>query len=67
MLGLAVGIFTKPGLVDAVTTNVNLANDYLIARLYGDHYAKPSKIRKWSSREPKCNHREEDNKTCNSL
>jgi len=46
MLRLAVRIFTKPGLVDTVTTNVNLANDYLIARLYGDRYAQPSKIRK---------------------
>ena len=46
MLGLAAGFFTKPGLVDAVTTNVNLANDYLIARLYGDRYVQPSKIRK---------------------
>lgn len=46
MLGPAVGIFTNPGLVDAATTNVNWANDYPIARLYGDRYAQPSKIRK---------------------
>ena len=63
MLGRAVGIFTKTGLVDAATLNVEWANNYPIARLYGNRYAQLDKISKYSIPEPKRQHQREDTKS----
>jgi len=63
MLGRAVGIFTKTGLVDAATLNVEWANNYPIARLYGDRYAQLDKISKYTIPEPKRQYQREDTKS----
>ena len=60
MLGRAVGIFTKNGLVDAATLNVDWAGDYPIARLFGDQYAQFDKISRYSIPEPKRHNQKED-------
>lgn len=53
LLGRAVGIFAKDGLIDSTTLQVDWANDYPIARLFADQYAEISRIRRFSIPKPK--------------
>ena len=53
LLGRAVGIFAKDGLIDSTTLQVDWANDYPIARLFADQYAEFSRIRRFSIPKPK--------------
>lgn len=53
LLGRAVGVFTKNGLIDASTLHVDWANDYPIARLFADRYAEIGRIRRYSIPRPK--------------
>ena len=53
LLGRAVGIFAKEGLIDSATLQVDWANDYPIARLFADQYAEISRIRRFSIPKPK--------------
>ena len=53
LLGRAVGIFAKDGLIDSTTLQVDWANDYPIARLFADQYAEISRIRRFSIPNPK--------------
>ena len=56
LLGRAVGIFAKDGLIDSTTLQVDWANDYPIARLFADQYAEISRIRRFSIPKPKRAH-----------
>ena len=53
LLGRAVGIFAKDGLIDSTTLQVDWANDYPIARLFADQYAEISRIKRFSIPKPK--------------
>ena len=56
LLGRAVSIFAKEGLIDSTTLQVDWANDYPIARLFADQYAEISRIRRYSIPKPKRAH-----------
>ena len=56
LLGRAVGIFAKEGLIDSATLQVDWANDYPIARLFADQYAEISRIRRLPIPKPKRAH-----------
>ena len=53
VLGRAMGVFSKNGLINAATLHVDWANDYPIARLFADRYAEIGKIRRYSIPRPK--------------
>ena len=55
--------FAKTWLIVAATLNVEWANNYLIARLYGNRYAQLDKISKYSIPEPKRQDQREDTKS----
>ena len=56
LLGRAVGVFAKEGLIDSTTLQVDWANDYPVARLFADQYAEISRIRRYSIPRPKRAH-----------
>ena len=60
LLGRAVGIFAKEGLIDSTTLQVDWANDYPVARLFADQYAEISRIRRYSIPKPKRAHQNKD-------
>ena len=60
LLGRAVGVFAKNGLIDATTLNVDWSNDYPIARLFADRYAELGRIRRYSIPKPKRAHKNKD-------
>ena len=60
LLGRAVGVFAKNGLIDATTLNVDWSNDYPIARLFADRYAELGRIRRYSIPKPKRAHKKKD-------
>ena len=60
LLGRAVGVFAKKGLIDAITLNVDWSNDYPIARLFADQYAELGRIRRYSIPKPKRGHKKKD-------
>lgn len=53
LLGRAMGVFSKNGLINAATLHVDWANDYPIARLFADRYAEIGRIRRYSIPRPK--------------
>ena len=60
LLGRAVGVCAKNGLIDATTLNVDWSNDYPIARLFADQYAEIGRIRRYSIPKPKRGHQGKD-------
>ena len=60
LLGRAVGVFAKNGLIDATTLNVDWSNDYPIARLFADRYAEIGRIRRYSIPKPRRAHQKKD-------
>ena len=60
LLGRAVGVFAKKGLIDAITLNVDWSNDYPIARLFADRYAEIGRVRRYSIPKPKRAHKKKD-------
>ena len=60
LLGRAVGVCAKNGLIDATTLNVDWSNDYPIARLFADQYAEIGRIRRYSIPKPKRAHQGKD-------
>ena len=60
LLGRAVGVFAKNGLIDATTLNVDWSNDYPIARLFADRYAELGRIRRYSIPKPKRVHKKKE-------
>lgn len=52
LLGRAVGLTTRDGLVDAKTMYVDWADDYPVARLYADRYARLEEIERHGIPEP---------------
>ena len=60
LLGRAVGVFAKNGLIDATTLNVDWSNDYPIARLFADRYAEIGRIRRYSIPKPQRAHQKKD-------
>ncbi|WP_439122950.1 flavin reductase family protein [Marivita sp.] len=52
LLGRAVGLATRDGLVDANTMYVDWADDYPVARLFADRYARLEDIERHSIPEP---------------
>ena len=60
LLGRAVGVFAKNGLIDATTLNVDWSNDYPIARLFADRYAELGRIRRYSIPKPKRIHKKKE-------
>ena len=53
LLGRAMGVFSKNGLINAATLHVDWANDYPIARLFADKYAEIGRISRHSIPRPK--------------
>ena len=53
LLGRAVCVFAKNGLIDATTLDVDWENDYPIARLFADRYAEIGRIRRYSIPRPR--------------
>ena len=53
LLGRAMGVFSKNGLINAATLHVDWANDYPIARLFADKYAEIGRISRYSIPRPK--------------
>ncbi|NBT41967.1 MAG: flavin reductase family protein [Alphaproteobacteria bacterium] len=60
MIGRAVSVFSKNGLVDATTLNVDWADDYPVARLFADRYAEIGKISRYSIPVPRRNVQKEE-------
>ena len=60
MIGRAVSVFSKNGLVDAATLSVDWADDYPIARLFADRYAEIGKISRYSIPVPSRNVQKEE-------
>lgn len=52
LLGRAVGLATRAGLVDTATMYVDWAGDYPVARLFADRYARLEEIERFGIPEP---------------
>ena len=52
MLGRAVGLATREGLVDPETLRVDWGGDYPVARLFADRYARLEEIERHAIPEP---------------
>ena len=60
LLGRAMGVFSKNGLINAATLHVDWSNDYPIARLFADRYAEIGRMRRYSIPRPKRAHQKKD-------